>query len=95
MKQPRKTSTTSEGNWLVLSRAPHKMGVIERKRTKVEQRFIKALCVTPIYCHRSHYKCQGALNTFGSFYLFVLEFCLHFSKGKKTLLKSIKLNYIV
>lgn len=43
MQQPRKTSTTSEGNWLVLSRAPHKMGVIERRGTKVQLRFIKAL----------------------------------------------------
>lgn len=89
MKQPRKTSATSEGNWLVLSRAPHKLGVIERKGTTVEQRFIKALyddseknkiqSVAPMYRHRSHYKCQAALNTFCFLHVYLLwSFCLSF-----------------
>lgn len=34
MKQPRKTSTTSEGTGSVLSKAPHKMGVIGRREPK-------------------------------------------------------------
>ena len=43
MKQPGKTSTISEGNGLVLSKAPHDMGVLGRKEP-TQQRFIKALC---------------------------------------------------
>lgn len=34
MKQPRKTSTTSEGTGLVLCKAPHKMSVIGRRELK-------------------------------------------------------------
>lgn len=37
MKQPGKTSTTSEGNGLVLSKAPHKMGVIGRRKPKLNR----------------------------------------------------------
>lgn len=46
MKQPRKTSTTSEGTWLVLSKAPYKMGVIGRREPKFNRGLSRLYAMT-------------------------------------------------
>lgn len=46
MKQPGKTSTTSEGNGLVLCKAPHKMGVLGGKEPKLNRGSSKLYALT-------------------------------------------------